>query len=128
MLDGGFLFEYFIEHNGSDHYMRLYRDALRNEAGNLGPESTEYFVKGLGYKFLGYVCMILNISGNSAREQMFFATYAARYHGLSRSGVNMLAAIGNMMPMTTLDGIAKKYHARNRDLTRSQKISFYCRN
>ena len=118
VAQGGYLFEYFIDHNASQHYMRMYRDCLNKENGKIGQESTKTVVRCLGYKFLGFVCMILNISGNSAREQMFFSTYAARYHGLSRSGVNMLAAIGNMMPMSTLDDIAKEYHERNRAVTR----------
>lgn len=113
---GGFLFQWFIEYNASEHYYRDYRKRLVDEMGYLGLESTDVFVNALGYKFLGYICMVLNVNGISASEQMFYATYAARYHGLSRSGVNMLAAVGCLMPMSTVDRRAKLKHAENRDI------------
>jgi hypothetical protein len=124
VAEGGFLFHYFLEHNASDFYMRHYRDCLKNGGGTIGYLNTNYFISALGTKFLGFICLALNIRGNCAREQMFFQTYAARYHGLSRSGVNMLAAIGFMMATTTLDNIAKEYHARNRAFTK-YTLSFF---
>jgi hypothetical protein len=114
VTQGGFLFQWFIEFNASEYYYKRYRSLLRDEEGFLGQENTDLFVNSLGYKFLGYVCQVLSVNGQSASRQMFFATYAARFHGLSRSGVNMLAAVGCMMPMSSVDRTAKLHHAQSR--------------
>jgi hypothetical protein len=112
------LFEWFIENYASKYYLKIYKDRLEEGHGILGLEDTEFFVDALGLKFLGYVCTVLNVNGTSAREQLFYATYAARYHGLSRAGVAMMAALGLMMAMSTVDAVAKEHHDKMRNVTR----------
>lgn len=125
VCQGGFLFQWFFENNASDHFRKIYKKELATDpVGCLNPGATSAMVEQLGNKFLGFVCTILNVHGSGAREQLFFATYAARYHGLSRLGVSMFAAIGQLMPLSSVDRIAKEYHGLNRSLTRCNVMSF----
>ena len=65
--------------------------------------------------FHGWVMWAIANVGYNGRDQLFFHTFFARYHGLSRSGSDMLARFGYCMPRT-------RYMARKKEMVKSAKL------
>ena len=53
--------------------------------------------------FLGFILMSTGNIGSTGKSQMFFPTFAARFHGLSRQGTSCLAAHGFLLPIASYD-------------------------
>jgi hypothetical protein len=98
----------FIENMGSytSHRSLQKHKTQRAAAGVLVPMADDEqadLVKRERGPFHGYVlCATTNI-GNASKPQAFYTTFAARYHGLSRTGVELLAFFGYAMPPTNYD-------------------------
>jgi hypothetical protein len=53
--------------------------------------------------FHGYVLVGATNVGHAGKPQVFYTTFAARYHGLSRTGIDLLAFYGFAMPSSNYD-------------------------
>lgn len=119
MATGGYLFEYFITRHCSTHINNKLLAAVRaSDDGALSVDVTQYFVKNVGSKFVGFLDFSIATSSRKMKQQLFHITYAAKFHGLSRSGIDMLARIGFMMPTSTLDRGVKIAHKKNKEETK----------
>jgi len=54
-------------------------------------------------KYHGWLLFALSNISRECKQQLFFTTAAARYHGLSRSGIHQQAQLGFMMKQTQYD-------------------------
>lgn len=55
--------------------------------------------------FLGFVLFVTSRIRTGCRDQMFYYTYNATYHGMSRQGVRVQSKLGFMMPLSSFDKI-----------------------
>jgi hypothetical protein len=53
--------------------------------------------------FHGFVLMGVGNVGNNGKRQLYYPTFSARFHGLSRQGVQLMSHFGGMMSITTYD-------------------------
>jgi hypothetical protein len=54
-------------------------------------------------KFHGFILMGIGNVGNNAKKQLYYPTFAARFHGLSRQGVQLMSHFGGLLSITTYD-------------------------
>jgi len=66
----------------------------------LSSAEMERIMKAEGTAFYGFVLQMLNLSGKS-RRQLFYPAFAAKCHGLSKMGIDQLAAYGFCTPHTS---------------------------
>jgi hypothetical protein len=53
--------------------------------------------------FHGFVLMGVGNVGSNGKRQLYYPTFSARFHGLSRQGVQLMSHFGGMMSITTYD-------------------------
>jgi hypothetical protein len=53
--------------------------------------------------FHGFVLMGVGNVGNNGKRQLYYPTFSARFHGLSRQGVQLMSHFGGMMSISTYD-------------------------
>ena len=58
------------------------------------PDEQEYFVKSERCDFHGWAIKAIANIGNTGKHQLFFVTFVAKYHGLSRLGAEILSSYG----------------------------------
>jgi hypothetical protein len=112
---GGLAFELFLGVMGSDASAKtLWKFAEENKdlVGNqqtLSQADYEAVVRRDGGCFHGFILMgIKNMCRNSKR-QLYFPTFVARFHGLSRQGVQIMSHFGTLMSITTYDAYEKQF-------------------
>ena len=59
--------------------------------------------------FHGFVLMALKNMCRNAKRQLYFPTFVARFHGLSRQGVQIMSHFGSLMSITTYDRWEKEF-------------------
>ena len=65
-------------------------------------------------KFHGWVILSCSSVGSKARQQQFYVTFAAKYHGLSNYGIQMLAHHGYTQSLTSYQAMAETMLAKGR--------------
>jgi hypothetical protein len=120
---GGRLFYHFILNYGSWFTWEIWK-AHKRENGLAAPETpfSEERWEAVRHKeggaFHGFVLSVTRNVVKQARKQLFFTTFAARFHGLSRQGCELLAGFGWMMKARHYDSQEKKAVSRAVDETR----------
>jgi hypothetical protein len=129
---GGRLFDLFLENMGSytSHRQLQKHKAMCIDAGedSLMTEDEEAVIMNRERgSFHGYVLAATTNVGNAGKPQVFYTTFAARYHGLSRTGIDLLAFFGYAMPSTNYDKIQveklREYASLARYTTRHALVS-----
>lgn len=106
MLTGGRLFHYYLNLGSTSTTYDWWKTRCRRKDKNtkvpipLTPEEMERVLESEGNFFHGFVLQSIHISG-SARTQLFYPTFAAHCHGLSKMGRDMFAAYGFCTPHTS---------------------------
>ena len=75
-------------------------------------------------RFHGWLLVQINSVGNKGKRQMFYVTFIAKYFGLSREGMDLLAAYGYGVTLDMFDNLRKMYQQRAVALSR-YNIHFY---
>ena len=110
---GSLLFEHFIDIMGSwstQERMKAHRKAMSDDPA-VETMSDVVFAKIWSSErgaFVGFVLQAVGNIGTVGHNQLFYNTFCARFHGLSRQGVAILASHGYMLPITTYDRHEKK--------------------
>jgi len=69
--------------------------------------------------FHGWLIMQINSIGNKGKRQMFYVTFIAKYFGLSREGIDIMAGYGYGVTLDMYDKLRKTYKLRAADRSRS---------
>ena len=110
---GGAAFESFLEIMGSDTSVcKLHRHKQRCKDKNtleLMPEfDFEQILERDGGIFHGFVLLGVGNIGRKGKNQLYFPTFSARFHGLSRQGVQIQSHFGGVLSISTYDRFQKK--------------------
>jgi len=98
------IFEGYLDLMGSLSSSAALRTWRRVHPGTMMPRSkAEDIFKREKGSFHGFILMACGNINTGARRQRFYTTFAARYHGLSRGGLRILAYFGMAIKMTTYD-------------------------
>jgi hypothetical protein len=93
---------------GSDASLKNLRTRqIANESNDenlaVSEEVFSEMVERDGGCFHGYVLMGVGNVGNNGKRQLYYPTFSARFHGLSRQGVQLMSHFGGMMSISTYD-------------------------
>ena len=99
MRTGGKVFEHYLSVFASYASHRAWISHLTKvEAGErhdlLPHDEEKQIIKRERSKFHGWIMSSCNSIGNMGKKQLFFSSFVARYHGLSRGGLEILAQFG----------------------------------
>lgn len=105
---GGRLFEGYLDGMSSWATHKRWKDISRNfdpnEIDNMDLQDVQNeIVERERGTFHGFVITSCANIGNKGQRQLFFHTFIARYHGLSRSGCETLSKFGLTMRRTSYD-------------------------
>jgi hypothetical protein len=105
---GGEAFERFLQIMGSETSLKLINARKRSNEDNgvaLTVTETEFgnMIERDGGCFHGFVLMGVGNVGNNGKRQLYFPTFSARFHGLSRQGVQLMSHFGGLMSISTYD-------------------------
>ena len=118
---GGRLFEMYLEMMGSSESYKQYRSWLRrNNDGVMDVAGYNAILKRERGSFHGFVITACGNISTKLRRQRFYLTFVARYHGLSRKGIELLAHFGLLVKMSTYDAMEKSAMQQQQDLLRYQ--------
>ena len=124
---GGFLFEYYLLTASGYSDNRTFRQAIHRVTQNgdewIGAPDEEYLINATGAKFAGWLLFHVSNIGTNGREQLFYLTFAAKYHGLSRQGIDVLSKYGFATNMTRFDDMRRICLSKSRIAT--QYETFY---
>jgi hypothetical protein len=70
----------------------------------------------------GFVLMAIGNLGNNGKRQLYYPTFCARFHGLSRQGVQLMSHFGGLMSITTYDRHKKDFLVAIRAENRYQPV------
>ena len=100
-------------------WMKIQRAVARNANTVVSlPVQTEIIEREQS-QFHGLVLLGCNSIGRNGKKQMFYATFIARYHGLSRMGSEILAKYGYTMSRTM-------YYDMRRELIEKARANTRC--
>jgi hypothetical protein len=85
-------------------------------------ETEEWLLNKIQTKFFGWVLTTTASIVSKARKQLFYHTFIARYHGLSREGSDTLSQFGIMMKKTSYDTTRKSVVALSRTKTGQVRV------
>ena len=72
------------------------------------PEATEdAIICDVGSMYFGFVLQSVVGLHRGARHQRFYPAFVGRFHGLSQMGMDLMSAMGFMMPSTSYDRAMK---------------------
>lgn len=121
MPRGGFLFEYYLLTASGYSDNRMFRQAIHRVTQNgdewIGHPDEEYLINATGAKFAGWLLFHVSNIGTNGREQLFYLTFAAKYHGLSRQGIDVLSKYGFATNMSRFDDMRRICLAKSRIAT-----------
>ena len=104
MPRGGRIFELYLELMASWKSHTAYRKFLVSKAdGEMDAELFDTIVSKERGPFHGFVILACGNICRAARRQRFWLTFVARFHGLARGGVRLLAHYGFLIKQTTYD-------------------------
>lgn len=113
---GGEAFEFFVEHMGSNASHRallMHRRKAREEDGPvfMSPEDEAVIIKRERSVFHGLLLLAMSNVSRAGISQGFYTSFTARFSGLSRTGMNLLAQQGFMMKTSAYDNQEKIMYA-----------------
>ena len=104
-MSGGMAFEGFAELLSNKHCMKKWRKFRKYKAaGNMEAQAAALFpsvVDALADYYYGFVMQSVTGMHMASRQQRFYPTLVASYHGLSLMGMDMLSSYGYTMPSTS---------------------------
>jgi hypothetical protein len=105
---GGLAFEIYLRIMGSDRSLaKLTQQATANASEEKRRTLSEMEFHKLSEweagKFHGFILMAIGNVGNNAKKQLYYPTFSARFHGLSRQGVQLMSHFGVLLSITTYD-------------------------
>ena len=116
--DGGRVFELYIELMGSWKVHHDYMKWKRNGDGILAQGEYECMVQAERGSFHGFMLGACDNISTGCRRQRFYLTFVARFHGLSRKGMQMLGFYGLTVKVSTYDKMEKEvineHHKKDR--------------
>jgi hypothetical protein len=119
---GGALFEAYLDglskwstHQTWREICKRYDDSNQSTLATQEEEDTLSEVERGG--FHGFVLKSCGSVGNNGKSQLFYVTFASRYHGLSRNGSDILAHYGFTTKSTMYDQETKKILETSRQET-----------
>ena len=125
VLTGGRLFEKYLvtlaSHKSHGMWKKIQRAVTNNPATVVSLEHQNEIMEREQTNFHGFVLLACNSIGRKGKRQMFYATFIARYHGLSRMGAEILAKYGYTMSRTMNYGMRKDLIEQSRATTRSRE-------
>jgi hypothetical protein len=77
----------------------------------------QWLLRKIQTRFFGWVLTTTSTIVSKARKQLFYHTFIARYHGLSREGSETLSQFGLTMRKTSYDSTRKDVVAMSRSKT-----------
>lgn len=80
-------------------------------------------MQGSGASFAGWLLLHLGNVGSNGRDQLFYLTLVAHYHGLSRNGIDLLSRFGYATNLKRFDDNRKICLLQSRTRTRSMIVS-----
>ena len=122
MPTGGKVFEHYLDLMAKWSTHKLWRkhldDHKHNDDHKMDAPTWERILKKERGPFMGFVLMATANIGNNGKTQLFYHTFNAKFHGLSRPGVDMLARYGYAMKNSLFDETEVKVYtaavAKNR--------------
>ena len=111
----------YLEMMGSSESYKLYRSWVRrNTDGVMDVGGYNAILKRERGSFHGFVITACGNISTKLRRQRFYLTFVARYHGLSRKGIELLAHFGLLVKMSTYDAMEKSAMQQQQALLRYQ--------
>ena len=106
---GGFLFEYFMWTSSGYAVFRKFQSsvAVEGHEQSLSLQEQQEFMQGAGSKFAGWLLLHLGNIGSNGRDQLFYLTLVAHYHGLSRNGIDLMSRFGYTTNLNRFDNKRK---------------------
>jgi hypothetical protein len=115
---GGRVFELYIELMGSWKVHTDYMKWKRDGDGIMEQGEYEVMVKAEKGSFHGFILSACGNISTGCRRQRFYLTFVARFHGLSRKGMQMLGFYGLTVKVSTYDKMEKEvieeHHKKDR--------------
>jgi hypothetical protein len=91
----------------------------RKNPGALMPNATQDPILARDKNaFCAWVLTSINNMGLKGKQQMFFMSFTAQFHGLSRMGMSILANYGFMMKRSMFDSVRENILQDYSDLTK----------
>lgn len=120
---GGRLFEHYLEAYGSytshKQWKRIKARAKEDGQEALVHEDVQAeLIQRESGGFHGYVLQSCACIGNTGKRQLFFTTFVAKYHGLSRMGTEILAHYNFMMSRGLYEAMRQEQVSKAREQTR----------
>ena len=85
----------------------------------MGVEAYKVLLEREKGHFHGFIMTSCGNISTKLRRQRFYLTFVARYHGLSRKGIELLAHFGLLVKMSTYDAMEKAALEKHQDIIRS---------
>jgi hypothetical protein len=125
---GGLAFERFLQLMGSERSVKVLnaqKQANQELAVPLTITESDFdtMVERDGGCFHGHVLMAVGNVGNNGKRQLYYPTFSARFHGLSRQGVQLMSHFGGLMSITTYDRYATIFLTSIKEKHRYQCVS-----
>ena len=123
---GGFLFEYFMWTASGYAMFRLFQTTVANIGNDeaITDRQQHEFMQAAGARFAGWLLWHVGNIGSNGRDQLFYLTLVANYHGLSRNGIDLLSRFGYVTNLKRFDDRRKMRLLQSRTSTRSVIIPF----
>ena len=122
VLTGGRLFEKWLttlaSHQSHKMWKKIQRAVIDNPDTVVSLERQNAIMDREQTNFHGFVLLACNSIGRKGKRQLFYATFIARYHGLSRMGAEILAKYGYTMSRTMYYDMRKDLIEQSRATTR----------
>ena len=94
------------------------RAFAKDNVGALAPHDLEDKIIGSEKNaFYGWVVSSVANIGSKGNKQLFYMSFTARFHGLSTTGMSILASYGSMMKETTYNRVRQDLLAEYQRLT-----------
>ena len=116
----GYLFEYYMFAASAYSVNRLWltKHNAVADGTSMSEADQTYFQEKCIVSFYGWLLMQVAGIGSAGRRQMFYLTFIAKYFGLSREGIDILAAHGYGVTLDMFDRFRAMYAARAEEKSR----------
>jgi UDP-glucose 6-dehydrogenase len=110
---GGILLENFLNMTASWSVHKIWKQLIAGQEANgqhgpVGPELQRALLDKVQTNFYAWIITTTAYIVSKARKQLFFNTFIARYHGLSRNGSDIIAQFGLTMKKNSYDCTRKE--------------------
>ena len=124
----GFLFEYYMYSTSGYACNRRWLQAVAGLDGDaaLTTLQQDTILADNQISFHGWLLLQINTMGSHGRRQMFYVTFIAKYYGLSREGIDLMAAYGFGVTKDMFDKLRELYKVRSESNTRYTVLKTLC--